>query len=405
MQESDHPLKEQHQLINFFLSQLNKEQRRWFTAIEAKRQDNNNRAVSKITGICHTTISRGRKELDEWLVSGSISRNTSRRGKYKIEIVYPNIKTTLEALINNEIAGDPMTEVKWVRSSSRQLAKKLEELGYTINYCTVIRLLKEMGFSLKTNKKTKSRLENPQRDEQFKYIAQQKNNFVSNQLPVISVDTKKKELIGNFKKDGRTWCKEAEEVYKYDFTSLADCRAVPYGIYDVEKNKGYVFVGTSGDTPEFAIDAIVRWWELEGNISYPLAKQLLILADGGGSNGYKVRAWKKQIQEKLCDELQLIVTVCHYPPGCSKWNPIEHRLFSQISINWAGKPLKSLDIMLGYIRGTNTRTGLKVKAFLHKGSYQRGQKVTKEEMAQLNLYPHTVCSQWNYTIMPRPNIC
>ncbi len=245
VQEGDYPLKEQHQLINFFLSQLNKEQRRWYTAIESKRLDSNNRAVSKITGICHTTISRGRKELDEWLASGSIFRKPFRRGKPRIEIVYPNIKTTLEAIINNEIAGDPMTEVKWVRSSSRQLAKKLEELGYKINYCTVIRLLKEMGFSLKTNKKTKSRLENPQRDEQFKYIAQQKNNFVSSQFPIISVDTKKKELIGNFKKAGHTWCKKAEEVYKYDFTSLAICRAVPYGIYDVAKNKGSVFVGTS----------------------------------------------------------------------------------------------------------------------------------------------------------------
>jgi transposase len=406
VQESDHPLKEQHQLINFFLSKLNKEQRRWFTALEAKRLASSNRAVSNITGICHTTISRGRKELDEWLESGFISpKPQRRRGKHKIEIVFPNLKTALEAIINNEIAGDPMTEVKWVRSSSRKLAVKLGEMGYQINYCTVIRLLKEMGFSLKTNKKTKSRLENPQRDEQFKYIAQQKNYFLSSQLPIISVDTKKKELIGNFKKDGYSWCKKSEEVYKYDFTSLADCRAVPYGIYDMAKNKGYVFVGTSGDTPEFAIDVIARWWKLEGSISYPSAKQLLILADGGGSNGYKVRAWKKQIQEKLSDELQLIITVCHYPPGCSKWNPIEHRLFSQISINWAGKPLKSLDVMLGYIRGTSTRTGLKVKAFLQKGSYQRGQKVTKEEMTQLNLQPHIVCSQWNYTIMPRPDTC
>lgn len=400
--EDNISVKENHQLINFFLSKLNKEQRRWYAAIESKRPGNKYHAVSQITGISRATISRGHRELNEWLASGFITRKPFRGGKHKIEVTYPAIKTALEALIINEEAGDPMSEMKWVRSSSRQLAKKLNELGYQINYCTVIRLLKEMGFSLKTNKKKLTyRWEDPQRDEQFKYISRQKDSFISLGLPIISVDTKKKELIGDFKMNGKTWCKKAAEVNKYDFTSQAICRAVPYGIYDIEQNKGYVFVGISGDTPEFAVDAIARWWELEGSKSYPSANSLLILADGGGSNGYRVRAWKKQIQEKLSDKLHLKVTVCHYPPGCSKWNPVEHRLFSQISINWAGKPLKTLDIMLGYIRGTTTRTGLTVEAYLHEGTYRQGQKISKQDMDNLSLQHHTVCPQWNYTIKPR----
>jgi hypothetical protein len=178
------------------------------------------------------------------------------------------------------------------------------------------------------------------------------------------------------------------------------CRAVPYGVYDVTKNKGYVYVGTSADTPEFAVDAIARWWAYEGRTAYPGVYQLLILADGGGSNGCRVRAWKEQIQVKLCDKLGLIVSVCHYPPGCSKWNPVERRLFSFISMNWAGNPLRSLDVMLGYIRGTNTKTGLEVKAFLQEGIYKEGQKVTRAEMERLNIQHHTVHPDWNYTISP-----
>jgi hypothetical protein len=185
---------------------------------------------------------------------------------------------------------------------------------------------------------------------------------------------------------------------------MAECRAVPYGIYDVIKNKGYVYVGTSGNTPEFAVDTIVRWWKKEGCVTYPAAAKLLILADGGGSNGCRSRAWKQQLQSKLSDGLGLTVMVCHYPPRCSKWNPIERRLFSHISINWAGKPLLTLEMMLGYIRGTSTATGLTVKAFLQKGIYRKGQKVLKQDMEQLSLKPHALCPDWNYTMSPRPSI-
>jgi len=257
-----------------------------------------------------------------------------------------------------------------------------------------------MGFSLKSNKKKSNKSQDSEQDEQFQYIVSQRQAFRDAGLPIISVDTKKKELIGNFMRKGRVWCKKAEEVNRYDFTSLAVCRAVPYGVYDVTRNEGYVYVGTSGDTPEFAVDAIATWWSHEGRDLYPKREKLLILADGGGSNGYRVRAWKKQLQEKLCDQLGLTVTVCHYPPGCSKWNPVEYRLFSFISINWAGVPLRPLDTMLGYIRGTSTKAGLKVKAVLQEGIYKGGQEVTKEDLKRLNLQCHAVCPKWNYTIRP-----
>jgi hypothetical protein len=220
-------------------------------------------------------------------------------------------------------------------------------------------------------------------------------------LPIISVDTKKKELIGEFRNNGRTWCREAEAVNEHDFPDVAECRAVPFGIYDVTRNEGYVVVGISNDTPEFAVNAIARWWKSDGRAVYPRGDHLLVLADGGGSNGSRARAWKCNLQRHVSDKYGVKVTVCHYPPGCSKWNPVEHRLFSQISCNWVGKPLRTLEIMLGYIRGTTTTTGLKVKAFLDATPYKKGQKIKKDSFEQLQLSPHIVCPRWNYTIIPR----
>lgn len=220
-------------------------------------------------------------------------------------------------------------------------------------------------------------------------------------MPIISVDTKKKELIGDFKNAGQTWCQNPEIVNVHDFLSDALGRSVPYGIYDLTYNRGYVYVGSSSDTPEFAVAVIARWWQEEGRSIYPNADQILILADGGGSNGCRPRVWKQQIQEQLCDRLGLQVTICHYPTGGSKYNPIEHRLFSQISINWAGKPLRTFEIMLGYIRDTITTTGLTVKAFLLDGIFEIGKRVSDLEMKSLNLLHHSVCSKWNYTISPR----
>lgn len=221
-------------------------------------------------------------------------------------------------------------------------------------------------------------------------------------LPVISVDTKKKELIGKFKNAGRTWCKEPTAVNDHDFEQNALGKAVPYGIYDLKHNRGYVYVSKSADTPQFAVEMIGRWWTQEGKTLYPTAHKLLILADAGGSNGCRPRLWKQQLQEQLADRLGLEITVCHYPAGASKWNPIEHRLFGPISTNWAGIPLETFEIMLAYIRGTATDTGLQVKAFLVEDIYERSIQVSKAVMGTLQIHLHEVCPRWNYTINPRP---
>jgi len=264
-------------------------------------------------------------------------------------------------------------------------------------------MLLDKGFSLRANFKKKNgvRAKYPERDEQFKYISSVRAKFTEEALPIISVDTKKKELIGDFKRPGRTWQKKADEVNEHDFRSLATCRAVPYGIYDVTKNIGHIFVGTSNDTPKFAVDAIAHWWKIEGRQQYPNADGILILADSGGSNGFRSRAWKYQLQTELSNAFQIQVSVCHYPTGCSKWNPIEHRLFSFISINWFGKPLRTLDTMLAYIRGTSTSTGLSVKASLLDGGYEKSQRVLAKDFNQLDLRPHETHPAWNYTIYPR----
>ena len=308
------------------------------------------------------------------------------------------------ALVEPETAGDPMSDQKWVRSSLRQLSTRLRHAGHPLSPPTVARLLVDLDYALHVNaKKVDARSDHADRDAQFSHIAAQRQAFIEAKMPIISVDTKKKELIGNFKNAGATWAKHAEAVNTHDFPHDADGRAVPYGVYDLTHNHGTVYVGASGDTAQFAVDAIARWWRERGGRVFPQADQLLILADAGGSNGCRPRLWKQQVQEQLSDQLGLTVTVCHYPTGCSKWNPIEHRLFSQISLNWAGKPLRTWEILLGYIHGTTTSTGLAVDAFRQAGDYKTGQTVSEAEMATLNLQRHDVCPSWNYTIRPRTN--
>jgi DDE family transposase len=308
----------------------------------------------------------------------------------------------LRALVEPETAGDPMSDQKWVRSSLRSLSTRLGDAGHPVSPPTVARLLADLDYALHVNaKKLDARSDHAERDAQFRYIATQRQAFVDAHLPIISVDTKKKELIGNFKNAGAVWGQEAEAVNAHDFPQDADGRAVPYGIYDLTHNHGTVYVGSSGDTAQFSVDVLARWWEDHGRRRFPTADQVLILADAGGSNGCRPRLWKQQVQSHLSDRLGLTVTVCHYPTGCSKWNPIEHRLFSHISLNWAGKPLRTWELMLGYIRGTTTTTGLCVEAFRHDGVYVTGQKVSDTEMQALNLERHDVCPTWNYTIRPR----
>jgi hypothetical protein len=326
-------------------------------------------------------------------------RNRGKTGQKLREIKDPGIMPALERLVTDETAGDPMTEQRWIRSSLRRLSKRLAEQGHQACTHTVARLLRKMGFSLRVNKKTISRGKHADCDAQFQYIKLTKEKFGSLGLPIISVDTKKKELIGNFKNEGKSWCREGPEIDEH-FASSSKHVAVPFGVYDVNRNLGYVIVGISHNTAEFAVNCIVTWWNNEGCKAYPDAKKILILADGGGGNGYNLRTWKKDIQDKLCNPTGLAVTIIHYPTGCSKWNLVEYKLFSQISMNWAGKPLRTLQMMLGYIRGTTTTTGLQVQALLDNRVYEKGRKVTAREMKQLKLRPHKICPTWNYTLSP-----
>jgi len=312
---------------------------------------------------------------------------------------------TLQEIVAPETAGDPMSDQKWVRSSLRTLSRRLREAGHAVSPPTVGRLLTGLGYALHVNaKKVEARADHPDRSAQFDYIAQQRQAFSDAAWPIISVDTKKKELIGDFKNNGRAWSIKASAVHVHDFPSDALERAVPYGIYDLTHNRGTVYVGTSGDTAQFAVDAIAQWWQTEGRVAFAQADHLLILADGGGSNGCRARLWKQRIQEQVCDGLGLTVTVCHYPAGCSKWNPIEHRLFGPISLNWAGQPLRTRDTLLAYIRGTTTTTGLDVQAVSLDGNYPTGQRISDAEMEALHMSKHEICPTWNYTISPRPGV-
>jgi hypothetical protein len=309
----------------------------------------------------------------------------------------------LEAEVAPETAGDPMSAQKWLRSSLRRLSQRLRARGHRASPPTVGRLLKKHKYTLKVNRKTKeTRQGHPDRDTQFTYIETQRQQARAEGVPIISVDTKKKELIGDFKNAGRAWCQAPAVVNVHDFPQDALARAVPYGIYDVQHNRGAVYVGTSADTPQFAAEAIAAWWQSEGQTTYPAATRLLILADAGGSNSCRARAWKYALQTVLADRFGLQVTVCHYPTGCSKWNPIEHRLFSHISLNWAGKPLRTLSHLLAYVRGTTTAPGLTVAAHQVETVYPLGTRISKAQMATLALELHAVCPRWNYTLHPRP---
>jgi len=307
----------------------------------------------------------------------------------------------LQEIVQPETAGNPMSAEKWIRSSLRQVSEQLQKKGHAACPKTVGRLLKNLDYSLKANAKRQAGSQHPDRNKQFEYIDAQVRFFLSMGWPVVSLDGKKKELIGNFKNAGQSWCLEAEKVNEHDFETDALGKAVPYGIYDVTRNRGYMYVGKSAETAEFAVDILSNWWQEFGRVAFPGAPGMLALCDCGGSNGYRLRLWKTQLQEKLADNLGLNIMVCHYPTGASKWNPIEHRLFGPISINWAAKPLRTFEIMLACIRATTTKTGLQVSAFLVEKIYARGIKISDEVMQSLNLERHAICPNWNYTIRPR----
>ena len=310
----------------------------------------------------------------------------------------PALLVALEQLLQEDTAGDPSSRLKWKRQSLHRLSQRLGS-AHPASAPTVGRLLRQMDYSPKVNRKQLAE-SSPHRDEQFRYLQRQKRLFLRRGWPVLSIDTKKRELVGWFKNPGTTWCRQPVAVNTYDFRSLAEGVAIPAGIYDLARNEGFVMVGISANTAEFTVDALRWWWRTYGRRQYPGVPALLLLADGGGSNGCRVRLWKYSVQRRLVNPIGLPVTVCHYPTGASKWNPVEHRLFGAISENWAGSPLVTYGRILALIRGTTTEQGLVVHATLNEQRYATKIKISDEQMQEVQLYQHRVFPQWNYTIRP-----
>lgn len=298
-------------------------------------------------------------------------------------------------------AGDPINGMKWTHKTTEKISIELGTAGLDISPRTTARLLTGLKFSLRVNHKKLAGKSNPHRNRQFEYIDRTRRRFEAQGWPVISIDTKKKEMLGRFKNNGRSWERMPVLVNDHDFKKDSVGSAVPWALYETPGNRGHVFVGTSHDTPAFAVTALTRWWSSEGRRRFPNAKRLLILADCGGSNGNRSRVFKYKLQTRFCDRFDVQVTLCHYPPGTSKWNPIEHRLFSEISKNWAGEPLDSYETMLNFIRTTKTKTGLVVKATLLPGDFPTGEKIPDSKMDEVCLRRHQVLPIWNYTLVPR----
>jgi hypothetical protein len=387
---------------------LDEQSRRRFVALEAQALGRGGISLmSRISGLARSTIYQGQADIRHKVTAPAGRIRKLGGGRKKKAIEDPTLVTDLKSLVEPATRGDPTQPLLWTTRSLRNLVKELAKKGHQVCPTVVGELLRGMGYSLQANRKTREGDQHIDRDRQFNYINSQAKAFLAAQQPVISVDTKKKELVGNFKNNGRDWrpTGRPELVNIHDFIDPKLSRAVPYGVYDITNNVGWVSVGTGHDTASFAVQAIRRWWRTMGKKRYPKATRLMISADGGGSNGYRVRLWKVELQ-KLADELKLPITVCHLPPGTSKWNKIEHRLFSFISINWRGKPLRSYRTIVQLIAATTTETGLQVRAELDEKKYPKGVKVSDAQLAAVNLCPHAFHGEWNYTISPsrkRPN--
>jgi hypothetical protein len=383
---------------------LDERARRRFVAAEALSAGHGGiTAVARITGIARSTIGRGLKEIRGPVV-GPAPRGRVRRaggGRKPLTVTDTTLLDDLQALLEPVTRGDPMAPLRWTAKSLRNLAKDLQELGHRISHDSVAALLRGLGYSLQVNRKTLEGAGHPDRDAQFHYINEQVKQALAASEPAISVDTKKKELVGDFKNGGREYRPKGqpEEVRVHDFVIPELGRAAPYGVYDIADNAGWVSVGIDHDTGAFAVNSIRRWWQTMGRKRYPDARKLLINADGGGSNGSRVRLWKRELQA-LADELNLEITVCHLPPGTSKWNKIEHRLFSFISQNWRGRPLVCHQTIVQLIAATTTEAGLTVQSEIDTNRYPKGIKVSDAEMEALNLHRHAFHGEWNYTIKP-----
>lgn len=390
------------QVYPIMLENFNERDRRLYVASEALRFGYGGiTKVHQLSGISRVTIAKGINEIQR----GKQSTDRIRKiggGRKKIDITQPGIRQALVSLLDTK--GDPMRTVLWTTRAVNKLTEQLNKKGYAVSNYTVYYLLQEEGYSLKPNKKNIEGVPHPDRDEQFQHINSQCRTFEIKGNPILSIDCKKKEQIGNFRNNGREWTKKGHQnetqVNAYDFRSLADGLAIPYGIFDVLKKQGFVNVGIDHDTASFAVESIRRWWKDAGKAAYPDASGILITADGGGSNGVKNRLFKRELQ-KFVNEIQIPITLCHFPRAMSKWNVIEHQLFSFISINWRAKPLTSLAVILELISHTTTKSGLTVKAIADTNKYQTGIKITDKELRSLNIQPDSFHGEWNYTIFPQ----
>jgi hypothetical protein len=383
------------------LPYMSEQDRRIFAATEARAFGYGGiEAVARATGIAHSTIGRGLKDLD----SGSLPTGSIRRkggGPRFLTEQDPELLSSLQRIIEPETMGDPMRPLLWVSKSWAKIAEALTGMGHKISPNSVGPLLEQLGYRRQLNRKTDEGSDHPDRSAQFEYINSQARQFIKDSQPVISVDTKKKENLGNFKNPGTDYRPDGhpDEVRVHDFVDKEKGKVVPYGIYDLATNTGYVSVGIDHDTAEFAVNSIRSWWYAMGRDRYPDAKRIMITADGGGSNGSRVRLWKQELQ-KLADEIGIPIVVSHYPPGCSKWNKIEHRLFCHITQNWRGKPLISRIAVIELLAAITTKTGLTVRSQLDERTYQAGIKITEDEMKQINITRNSFCPDWNYTISP-----
>ena len=392
----EHDLQQKYEAI---FPLLNERQRRVIAAADALFLGRGGVSqVAHASRLSRTTIHRGLAELDE---NGQADARIRQAGGGRKSVVEhnPDILAALEALVEPATRGDPMSPLRWTCKSTRQLAAALEQQGYSLSPPTVASLLHGLGYSLQANMKTLAGTSHPDRDQQFRYINAYVKRYLTSQRPVISVETKKKELGGPYKNGGQTWRPKGDPqpVNVHDFPDTELGKAVPYGVYDIGQNLGWVNVGCDHDTASFAIESIRRWWVSMGKSLYPHVRTLLICADSGGSNGYRVRLWKRELQ-RLADTSGLDITVCHLPPGTSKWNKIEHRLFSHISMNWRAQPLISHEVIVELIGSTTTQSGLRVEAQLDTNVYPTKMQVSDEEMAALRMTPRDFHGEWNYTV-------
>lgn len=394
------------QRYDLMVAHLSEKDKRLWAASEANTIGRGgDTIVCQATGISRVTIGKGKKELTG--KSDGIKKRIRKTGGGRKRLMEKNpaLIKDLDMMIDPLTRGDPESPLRWTCKSTYKLAEALQKKGHNVSQKTVYLMLQEMGYSMQANRKIKEGKQNPDRNAQFNFIYKQVKEFQGDGQPVISVDAKKKENIGQYKNTGTEWepAGQPTDVNTYDFPDKEKGKACPYGIYDLTRNEGWVSVGISRDTAQFAVESIRRWWKEMGCFRYPGATRLLITADGGGSNGYRVRLWKSEIQS-LANELGITISVCHFPPGTSKWNKIEHQMFSFISKNWRGRPLDSLGTIVNLISNTTTQKGLKIEADIDGAQYEKGIKVGDDEMAKLNIERASFHGEWNYKIMPQENM-